>query len=65
MPGNKYAQTILEYVILLAIVIAAIVILGYYLRNSFSGKFREAADVFGQGEVYEPFGRTHVEESVR
>jgi len=60
---NKNSQTILEFVILLCIVILAILLLGYYLRNSFSGKFREEADSFGQGEVYVPLGGSNVTES--
>jgi len=44
----------LEYVVVIAVVVAALLVIGYYLRNTFSGKFREAGDVFGQGEVYVP-----------
>lgn len=47
-------QAMLDYVILTAIVIAVLLIMGYYVRNSLSGKLRESADVFGGGEVYEP-----------
>ena len=51
---RQRAQSLLEYVFLFAIVVAALVIMGYYVRNSLSGKYREAADVFGQGETYKP-----------
>jgi hypothetical protein len=49
----KNAQGIIEYVVLLCIVLAALLVMGHYLRNSLSGKQRESADVFGSGEVYE------------
>lgn len=51
---NNRAQTIIEYVALFCLVVAALLIMGYYLRNTFSGKFREAADSVGGGEVYRP-----------
>ncbi|MFA5286840.1 MAG: hypothetical protein WC394_01030 [Candidatus Omnitrophota bacterium] len=47
-------QSLLDYILLFTIVVAALLIMGYYVRNSLSGKYREAADVFGQGEVYIP-----------
>ncbi len=51
---RKNAQGMLDYVILLAIVISALLIIGLYVRNSISGKMREAADTFGGGETYVP-----------
>ena len=59
---NKKSQSMLDYVFLLAILVASLLIMGYYIRNSLSGKFREAADVFGKGELYKPFGETSVSE---
>ena len=50
-------QSLLDYILLFVIVVAALLIMGYYIRNSLSGKYREAADVFGQGEVYIPGSR--------
>jgi hypothetical protein len=47
-------QSLLDYVLLFTIVLAALLIMGYYIRNSLSGKYRDAADVFGQGETYKP-----------
>lgn len=55
---KRNGQAILDYVILLAVVIATLLIMGYYIRNTFSGKFREGADVIGQGEVYRPGSTT-------
>lgn len=54
MLKNRQGQSILDYVFLILIVVAVLLIMGYYVRNSLSGKFREAADVFGGGEVYQP-----------
>ena len=54
------SQAILDYVILLAVIIAALLIMSYYIRNSISAKLREGADVIGQGEVYSP-GSTMIE----
>jgi hypothetical protein len=56
----RRAQAIIEYVVLLIVVIAALLLMGYYVRNSLSGRYRETADVFGQGEVYRPFGGTRI-----
>lgn len=60
---KKCGQAILDYVILLAVVIAALLIMGYYIRNSLSAKLREGADTIGQGEVYRP-GNTTVTTTV-
>jgi len=50
----KRAQGILEYVIALVAVIAALIIMGIYVRGGLSGKIREAAETFGQGDAYSP-----------
>jgi len=57
---NLRAQGTLEYVFLLIVIIVSLYIFGSYLRNAFSGSFRNAADTFGQGEVYRPFGGTSI-----
>ncbi len=51
---KKKAQAILDFVMLLLIVIAALGTMGYYIRNTLSGKMREGADSIGQGEVFRP-----------
>jgi hypothetical protein len=58
MPRNK-AQSILDYAVFIIILIAVLSIMAYYVRNSLSGRFRDMADVFGSGEVYQP-GQTQV-----
>jgi uncharacterized protein (UPF0333 family) len=54
MRKDASGQSLLDYILLFTIVVAALLIMGYYIRNSLSGKYREAADVFGQGETYNP-----------
>lgn len=51
---SRKGQEILDYAVLLALVLAALLIMGYYIRNSLSGKIRDAGDAFGQGELYNP-----------
>ncbi|MFC1594083.1 hypothetical protein ACFL38_02025 [Candidatus Omnitrophota bacterium] len=47
-------QALIDYTIMLIILIATVLIMQYYIRNSLAGKFREGADVFSRGEVYAP-----------
>jgi hypothetical protein len=57
---NKRAgQAILDYVMLLLIIIASLSVMGYYIRNTLSGKMREGADSIGQGEVFRPVDIYH------
>lgn len=51
---NKNGQSVLDYVVFLVIIIATLLIMGYYIRNRLAGSHREAADTFGGGEVYVP-----------
>ncbi len=51
---NKKSQAILGYVLVVAIVIGAIVAMFIYVRRGLQGRYKEAADVFGQEEQYEP-----------
>lgn len=44
----------LDYVIFLTIIVATLLVMGYYIRSSLAQKHREAADTFGAGEVYRP-----------
>ena len=50
---NRKAQSLIEYSVLIAVLIAALIAMWTYLRFSFQGKIRESADVFGRGEQYE------------
>jgi len=44
----------LEYALLVAVLIAALVGMAVYLKRSLSGKWRQAGDAFGQGRQYKP-----------
>ncbi len=57
--NRRSGQAILDYVILLLIVIASLAVMGYYVRNTFSGKMREGADSIGQGETFRPEDDVH------
>jgi len=61
---NKKGQGILDFTMLLLIVIAAVLIMGYYVRNSISGKLRESADTIGQGEVFRPGATTESQNTI-
>ena len=57
-------QGILDYLVLLAVVIAALLVLGRYIKNTLSGKMREGSDIIGQGETYRPWDTRIVTDSV-
>ena len=44
----------MEYVALLAFVIVAIILIQNYVVRSFSGRWRDIGDSFGQGRQYDP-----------
>lgn len=58
---KKHCQTIIEYSVLIAVCVLALLSMFFYIRNSISGKMREAADVFGQGEQYSVTNTTVIE----
>ena len=45
---------ILEYSVLIAIVIAALVCMQVYVKRAICGRWRQVGDVFGSGRQYEP-----------
>ena len=51
---NRRAQNTLEYVVVIGVVIAALLMMGRYFTRSFVGKWRQAGDTFGKGETYKP-----------
>jgi len=57
MIENK-SQAILGYALLIAVVVTAIIAMSVYLKRRIQGSYKKSADVFGQGEQYEPFGGT-------
>ncbi len=54
MENRRLAQAILNYVIVFCAIITALFVMSHYIRNSLCGKWREAAGVFGKGEIYQP-----------
>lgn len=48
------AQSLLEYSICIAMVVAAIVAMFFFFRNYTAGRIRAGADTIGHGEQYEP-----------
>ena len=51
----KKTQTMIGYTMLFAALVAAIIMLSTYFRNSVGGRWRDTGDVFGGGEVYDPY----------
>ena len=49
---RRKAQNTVEYAMLIGIVIAALIGMSVYFRNAVAGKWRESADVFGHGRLY-------------
>jgi len=39
-------------------VVTAIIAMSVYMKRRIQGGYKKSADVFGQGEQYEPFGGT-------
>jgi Flp pilus assembly pilin Flp len=54
------AMSVIEYAVLIAAVAIAVIGMGVFLRRAVSGKWKQAADVFGFGRQYSP-GNTTVE----
>ena len=46
------AQSIVEYVAVILVIIGVCVIAGVYYQRSVQGKFRQAGDALGGGEQY-------------
>jgi len=52
------AQTTLEYMILIAIIAAALVATQVYMKRSLQGRLKSGADEFSGGGLYSPGGAT-------
>ena len=50
---NK-SQSILEYVVVIGVIAAALIVMGVYYKRAVQGKYRAAGDVLGGGELYQP-----------
>lgn len=51
---NLKAASIIEYSLIVAVVVAAILGIQIYLKRSINGNWRQAADTFGYGRQYDP-----------
>ena len=56
---SRKAQLFLEYTIVIALLVAALVAMRVYLTGAIQEKYKQSADVFGEGEQYEK-GRTNI-----
>ncbi len=53
LPSFKRANIMIEYAILIAVIIAALLGVAVYLKRAISGRWREVADTFGYGRQYQ------------
>jgi len=60
--NRKKGQTLLEFVVLFIVIVAALVSMRAYIQGSFQGKWKETID--GMGKQYDPQGELHVVQSM-
>ena len=46
------AQSIIEYVAVIIVIIAVFIVMGTYYKRSLQARYRQAGDVLGGGEQY-------------
>jgi len=51
---DKKSQSILSYVLLIAVLTFALISMGVFIKRAIQGKYRQSADVYGGGEQYQP-----------
>ncbi|MCX5706481.1 MAG: hypothetical protein NTW13_02260 [Candidatus Omnitrophica bacterium] len=51
---KNLSQSILEYLVVIIVITAALVAIAAYYKRSLQGKYRQAGDVFGRGGQYTP-----------
>ena len=49
-----HGQMSLEYAVVVALVVSALIGMAVYMKRSLCGRWRQSADVFGSGRQYEP-----------
>lgn len=49
----KRGSMSIEYAFLIAIVVAAVIGMSFYIRRAFCGRWREAGDMFGHGRQFD------------
>lgn len=50
---NNVAQSFVEYAVLIGVVVAALIAMRIFFTRAMQEKYRQAADLFGQGQQYE------------
>jgi len=53
MRNMKKGNCVLEYMVLLAILVMALITMQSYIRRGLCGRYRDAGDTFGFGRQYE------------
>jgi len=53
-PFSSKAQSIIEYVAIIMVIIAVFIAMGAYYKRSLQARYRQAGDVLGGGEQYTP-----------
>ncbi len=51
---TSWAQSTIEYVAVILVIIAIFIVAGVYYQRSLQGKYREVGDSIGGGEQYTP-----------
>ena len=54
MSNLRKAFLLIEYVVVVAIVVAALIGVSVYLKRAISGRWRSVGDTFGHGRQYYP-----------
>ncbi len=54
MRRDNSAQSILEYLVAVILVVAVFMAMGAYYKKSLQGKYRQAGDVLGGGSNFTP-----------
>ncbi len=52
--NSQRAQSAIEYAVLIAVAVAALVGMSVYTKRAMMGKWRTVGDTFGYGRQYEP-----------
>ncbi len=55
---SKQAQTTLEYAVLLAVIVAGLIAMSFYMQRSLSGRLRDNAGQLSEGMFYSPRATT-------
>ncbi len=51
---GKIGMSAVEYSVVIAIVVAALIVMQFYFKRSLSSRWKDTADVFSFGRTYQP-----------